>query len=192
MNFRGHCLIKNSISIPKKVIHLYISYILGPHLGNLKADFTLDNCWFGSEKLTINDDLDKYKCKGYGIGFYSNSEFLFTDGSYGKNVIIFGADMSSSVHSYNKGKDILILGEVPTQGLDDTILKAEAKYLINFATSGKRFVLNLHYNGSKSFLFVNAKKAYQFKAKNPQIKEYSLCLGSDWKDFTIKDMKKKH
>ena len=64
----------------------------------------------------------------------------------GKNVIIFGADMSSSVHVDNKGKDILILGEGPTQGLDDTTLTAEAKYPINFTQSGKRFVLSLHYN----------------------------------------------
>ena len=28
MNFNGHCLIKNNISINKKVINLYISYIL--------------------------------------------------------------------------------------------------------------------------------------------------------------------
>ena len=36
--------------------------------------------------------------------------------------------MSSSVHVDNKGKDSLILGEGPTQGLDDTKLIAEAKY----------------------------------------------------------------
>ena len=55
----------------------------------------------------------------------------------GENVIIFGADMSSSVHVDNKGKDILILGEGPTQGLDKTILIAEAKYPISFTESGK-------------------------------------------------------
>ena len=93
---------------------------------------------------------------GCDIGFDSQSEFLFSDGSYGKNVIIFGADMSSSVHVDNKGKDILILGEGPTQGLDDTTLTAEAKYPINFTQSGKRFVVGLHYNRSNSFLFVNA------------------------------------
>ena len=60
-----------------------------------------------------------------------------------KNVIIFGADMSSSVHVDNKGKDILILGEGPTWGLDDTTLTAEVKYSINFSQSGKRFVLSL-------------------------------------------------
>ena len=40
----------------------------------------------------------------------------------GRNVIIFGADMSSSVHIDNKGKNILIYDEGPTQGLDDTTL----------------------------------------------------------------------
>ena len=44
-----------------------------------------------------------------------------------KNVFIFGADMSSSVHVDNKGKNILIHGEGPTQGLDDSTLTAEAK-----------------------------------------------------------------
>ena len=38
--------------------------------------------------------------------------------------------MSSSVHISNKNKDILILGEAPIQGLDDTTLTAEAKYPI--------------------------------------------------------------
>ena len=65
--------------------------------------------------------------------------------------------MSSSVHINNKNKDNLIVGRGPTQGLDDTTLTAEAKCPINFR---KRFVLSLHYNGSNSFLFVNATKIY--------------------------------
>ena len=40
----------------------------------------------------------------------------------GKNVIIFGVNMSSSVHIDNKSKDILILGKRPTQKLGDTKL----------------------------------------------------------------------
>ena len=52
--------------------------------------------------------------------------------------------MSSSVHIDNKGKDILILCEGPTQGLDNITVAAEAKYHINFIQSGKRFVLSLH------------------------------------------------
>ena len=84
-------------------------------------------------------DPDECKFSGYGVGFDSRSEFLLSDGSMGKNVIIFGADMNSSVHIDNKGKDILILGEGPTQGLDDTLLTVEAKYLINFSRSQRIF-----------------------------------------------------
>ena len=42
-----------------------------------------------------------YKHTGYNIGFDSRSEFLFTDWSYEKNIILFGADMSSSAHVDN-------------------------------------------------------------------------------------------
>ena len=41
MNFNGHCLIKKDISVPKKVINLYVSYTLGPQLRNLNTDCTL-------------------------------------------------------------------------------------------------------------------------------------------------------
>ena len=74
--------------------------------------------------------------------------------------------MRSFVHIDNKKKDILIFGEGPTQGLDDTSLTVEAKYPINFTELRKQFVLSLQYKGSKSFLFVSTTKIYQFKAKN--------------------------
>ena len=76
--------------------------------------------------------------------------------------------MGSSVHVDNKWKDILILGEGPIQGLNHT-LTAEAEYPVNFTQSGKRYVLILDYNGSNGFLFVNATKVYQFKAKDSEI-----------------------
>ena len=48
--------------------------------------------------------------------------------------------MSSSVHIDNKGKDVLILGKGPTQGLDENSLTAEKMYSINFsATEKKKF-----------------------------------------------------
>ena len=62
------------------------------------------------------------------------------------------------MHIDHKNKDILILGEGPTQELDDTILTVERKNPINFTQPRKQFVLILHYNGSNSFLFVNATK----------------------------------
>ena len=93
-SFNGHCLI-NNIYIHKKV---------NPCLRNLKTDFTLNNSLFGSVKLTKNADPDKYKYSRYGIVFDSRSEFSFTNGGVGKNVIIFGAGTSSSVHINNKIK----------------------------------------------------------------------------------------
>ena len=95
----------------------------------------------------------------------------------GQNVIIFGADMSSSAHIDNKGKYILILGDGPTQGLDNMTLTAEYIYIypINFTQPNKRFVLSLHYNGNSNFLFVNAIKIYILRAKDSEIKDYALC-----------------
>ena len=69
---------------------------------------------------------------------------FITGRQHGKNAIIFGLDKSLSVHIDNKKKDILILGEGPTQGFDDTTLTAQAKWPIIFTQSGKRFVLSLH------------------------------------------------
>ena len=82
----------------------------------------------------------------------SRSEYSLPLGNMGKNVIIFGVDMNSSVHVDNKNKDILILGEGPTEGLDHMTLTAKEKYAINFTQPNKRFALSLRYNGSNSFL----------------------------------------
>ena len=86
MNFNGHCLIKNNIYIPKKVINLVKKW-----LRNSNIYFTLNNCSFGCVNLNKNADLDKYKYSGYDIGFDSCSEVSFTDRSMLKIVIIFGA-----------------------------------------------------------------------------------------------------
>ena len=46
----------------------------------------------------------------------------------------------------------------------------------------------MHYNGSNSFLFFNAPKIYQFKAKDSEKK--NLCLGNISGDFSANNMKK--
>ena len=71
-------------------------------------------------KLAKNADPHKYMYSGYGIGFDLRSEFSLPDSSVDENVIIVGADMSSSVHINNKKEDTLFLDIVPTQGLHDT------------------------------------------------------------------------
>ena len=76
--------------------------------------------------LTKNADPDKYVYSGYGIGFNLCWEFSLTDGSVDKNIIIFGVDMSSSVHIGNKRKNVLLLVKGPTKLLDYTTITAQA------------------------------------------------------------------
>ena len=53
-------------------------------------------------KLTKNADISKYKFSGYGIGFDTRGGCSLLNGSrFGKNLIIFVADMSSSLHVDN-------------------------------------------------------------------------------------------
>ena len=73
----------------------------------------------GAVKLTKNTDIDKHKYFGYGIGFDGTGFYSHPTGETGRNVIVFGLDMSSSTKIYHKGKDILILEKVPTQGLGE-------------------------------------------------------------------------
>ena len=81
----------------------------------LNSNFTLKDCLFGGVTLAKNADPDKHVCTVYGIGFDSRSEFSLPNGSVAKNVIIFGAGMTSSVHINNRKKYILILGKDSTQ-----------------------------------------------------------------------------
>ena len=104
---------------------------------------------FGAVRLTKNADVDKYQYLGYEIGFDRKSSFSFPNGEFGSNVVIFGADVSSSVHVDNKKKDILVLGKGKTQGLEHP-LTAEKMYSINFTVIKKKLCLSLHYNGANS------------------------------------------
>ena len=83
---------------------------------------------FGEVNLTKNADIHKNKYLGYGVGNDSKGSFSFPGNGLVQNVIIFGADMSSSLHANNKTKNILELGEGITQELDDTTLTADKMY----------------------------------------------------------------
>ena len=125
---------------------------------------------FGAVTLTKHVDIYQYKYSGYGLAFDRKGEFTFGN-EYGRNVIIFGVDMNSSVHVDNKKKDILILGK--GQGLGRTTLTAEKLYSINFTENTKKFCLSLHYNGDNSYLFVNGTEIHKFKAKDSYHIHYS-------------------
>ena len=113
--------------------------------------------------------------------------FSLRNFDWGQNAIIFRVNMSSSVHTDNKKKDIFILVKGPTQGL----VTAEAEYSFNFSRSNRKFCLSLHYNGCSGFLFVNATKIYQFKVKDSERKKHPLCLGNISRNFSASNLKRK-
>ena len=121
VKFTGSCLKQPKISYTHgKVVNIYIVYELGASSSH-NNDPTLKNCLFGAVTLTKNADIDKYRYSGYGIGFDRRSSFSFPGGGFGQNVLVFGADMSSSAHINNKKNDILVLGIGQIQGLEHTL-----------------------------------------------------------------------
>ena len=131
--------------------------------------------------MTKHVDIDQDKYSGYGIGFDRKGEFSFGTNGFGRNVIILGADMSSSIHANNK-TNILILGKDFIQGLDNTMIYVEKLYSINF-TENNKFCLSLHYNGANSYLSGNGTEIHKFKANDSEIVTTPLCLGNISKDF---------
>ena len=59
---------------------------------------------------TETKDPQKYKCSGYGLAFSTNTLKHLDSGGNGKNIIIFGADLSHSKYGNNKKQFILVLG----------------------------------------------------------------------------------
>ena len=190
VKFNGICLKQNKITYTHgKIVNIYIVYEISKNY-NISSYSALESCLFGAVSLTKNADIDKYKYSGYGIGFDRRGTFSFPGGGFDQNVIVFEVDMNSSIHIDNKGKDILILGFGPTQGLGEHSLTAEKMYSINFTVTKKKFCLSLHYNGANSYLFVNGKEIHKFKAKDSEIVATPLCLGNISKDGLLGNMKK--
>ena len=189
VEFNGSCLKQDKVTFNHgKVVNIYIVYEISKSI-NISDYPTLENWLFGAVSLTKNADIDKYKYSGYGIGFERHRSFSSPGIGLGRNLLIFGVDMSSSTEIDNRKKYILILGKGPTQGLEHT-LSAKKMYSINFTVTGKKFCLSLHYNGANSYLFVNATEIIKFKAKDSEIVATPVCLGNISKDWSVGNMKK--
>ena len=84
--------------------------------------------------------------------------------------------MSFSIHATNRANNIYVMGDGLTQGIHDTTLYVEKIYWRNFTDPGKKFVISLHYNGDKSYFFVNGRQELKFKAKTDQLIKEKLCI----------------
>ena len=161
-------------------------YELQPIGASRDTSYTIQNALFGAMQITKDPtNNSKNNCKGYGLCFDERSNFSLTitqDGrqrtSNGKNVLIFGVDMSFSIHATNSASHIYCFGEGLTQGINDTTMYAGKNYWRNFTEHGEKFVLSLHYNGDDSYLFVNGRQELKFKAKNDQLVKEKLCIGN--------------
>ena len=170
------------------MVKIYIVYEISKNY-IISSYPALENYLFGAVSLTKYVDVDQYKYSGYSILFDRRGQFSFGNGS-DRNVIIFGADMSSSVHANNKTRNILVLGKDFIQGIENTTIYAEKLFSINFTENNKKFYLSLHYNVDNSYLFVSGTKIHKFKAKVSEIVASPLCLGNISKDFSVNKMKK--
>ena len=162
--------LNNDHVINENVVNIYIVYKLDPIASSRDTTFTIQNPLFGAMQITKNTDTSKYDYKGYGICFDEGNEFAhtITEGGHAhtteaRNVLIFGADMSFSVHKTNKANHIYVMGTGLKQGIHDTTLCAEKNFYRNFTDLGKKFVLSLHYDSDDSYLSVNGRQELKFK-----------------------------
>ena len=142
-------------------------------------------------------DYDKNNYKGYDICFDERSQFSHTitenghaHTTNGRNVLIFGADMSFSTHATNRANHIYLMGDGLTQGINDTMLYVEKNYWRNFTDPGKKFVLSLHYNDNDSYLFVNGRQELKFKCKKDQLIKEKICVGNLSDQWTTSESEK--
>ena len=145
--------------------------------------FTIQNALFGAIQITKNADTSKYNYKGYGICFDEGGLFGHTinEGSFAhttnaRNVLIFGVDMSFSVHATNRANHIYVMGTGFVRGINGTTIYAEKNFYRNFTDTAKKFVLSLHYNGNNSYFFVNGRQELKFKCKTDQL--VKVCIGN--------------
>ena len=188
----------NDHELNKNVVNIYIVYKLDPLASTRDKSFTIQNALFGAMQITKNaTDSDKNNYKGYGIYFDERSEFghTITEGGHAhttdaRNVLIFGADMSFSLHATNRANHIYLMGTGLTQGINDTKIYAEKNFYRNSTDFGKKFVLSLHCNGDSSYLFVNGRQELKFKVKTDQLVKEKLCIGNLSDQWTTSESEK--
>ena len=160
------------------VVNIYIVY--GLEKGTVNSpDFTIQNALFGAMKITKDINTSQYQYHYYGICFDTKSAFSTGNITNGKNVIIFGADMSFSSYATKRANNIYVLGKDFIQGISTTghtTIYEEGLYRTNFTEPNKKFVLSLYYNGDDSYLFVNGIHELKFKAKNSEIQKNPIVF----------------
>ena len=110
------------------ILNLYIVYRLNNRPHNPSNNFTLKNCLFGRVKLSRNMVKSKFIYNGRGIAFDGEGNEFGNE--FARNNVNFGVDNKSLSHTNNRKNNFLVLGEVPTDGINDSTGAAEKKLVL--------------------------------------------------------------
>lgn len=105
------------------ILNLYIIYELNTWPCKPANNFLLKCCLFDKVKLVRKTIKSDFTYNGWGI---------------------------ASIHASNRNNNVLVSGEVPAQGIDDSTGAAEKRISIEFSKANAKFYLSLHCNGDDS------------------------------------------
>ena len=122
----GYYFIQSKALKLNNTVNIYIVYRLNPISSTRNTDYTIQN------SDSKNTDSSKNNYTSYGLCFDKGGEFGHTvnQGNFNrtasaKNVIIFGVDTSSCIHTRNRASNIYVRGKDFIQGINDTTIYAE-------------------------------------------------------------------
>ena len=72
-------------------------------------------------------------------------------------------------HADNHKNNFIVLGQGPTFTITGRFGSLEKGISINFSKANKNLCLSLDYNADNSYLFVNGKEIFKFKADNKYV-----------------------
>ena len=118
--------------------------------------------------IVKNSVKEKWLYSGYRKAFDEKGKRSFGN-DYSRNVVIFGIENSSSSHADNCKNNFSVLNKGDIFGINGSFGAPERKFSINFTKTNTKLCLSLHYNGDNSYLFVNGKYSFMFKANNGSV-----------------------
>lgn len=90
---------------------------------------------FVAAKLTRHPIKSQFIYYDYEAAFDWIGKWSFLCYKFARNIVIFGADNSSSRHSDNRRNNFLVIGHETTDVINNSVATVEKKLVVNFAKS---------------------------------------------------------
>ena len=159
------------------------------------SEYVQLNRIFGNCNLTKTTDKKHY---GYsdGIFFFFDALDKYNGPDPGKtcrNMLIYGVDMTNSIHTSNKTDNFYCIGKAQTQGLQNgkTVHDYAAHDYVktNGSEMKKIHVLSVCYNGDNSYIILNGVEQAKSKAMTNLKLTNPLVTGNTTEDFRTTESK---